>query len=57
LEATNSTAHAISRFECGHVTAKFKPFMRTDSSESVKTYFDKFRINFLEAEAGVEETE
>jgi hypothetical protein len=51
LETTDSTAHAISKFECGDVTAKFKPLMRTASSDSVKTYLDRFRINFLEATA------
>jgi hypothetical protein len=35
LETTDSTAHAISRFECGRDTEKFKPFIRTASSHSL----------------------
>jgi hypothetical protein len=56
LETTDSTAHAISRWECGLVTEKFKPFIRTASSESVRTSLERLRINFLEAEAGVDKT-
>jgi hypothetical protein len=55
LETTDSTIHAISRFERGRDTEKFKPFIRTASSESVKTCLDRVRMNFLDTEARLEE--
>jgi hypothetical protein len=36
LETTDSTAHAMSRLESGLIIEKFKTFIRTASSESVK---------------------
>jgi hypothetical protein len=54
LEITDATAHAISRLECGFVTETFKFFIRTASSESVRIYLERLRINFLEAEVGVD---
>jgi hypothetical protein len=56
LEKTDSTAHAISRIECGFVVEMFKPFVRTASSESVRTCLERLRINVLESETGVDKT-
>jgi hypothetical protein len=56
LETTDSTAHAISRLEHGFINEKFRPFMRTASSESVRTYLERLGIHFLEAKAGVDKT-
>jgi hypothetical protein len=36
LETTDSTAHAMSKMEHEFVTEKFKPFITTASSESVR---------------------
>jgi hypothetical protein len=49
VKTMDSTAHAMSRLECGFVTEKFKPFIKTPSSE-------RLRINFLESEARVDKT-
>jgi hypothetical protein len=56
LETTDSTAHAISRLECGFIPEKFKPFIRTASSESVRTCLERLRLNFLESKAEVDDT-
>jgi hypothetical protein len=42
------------RLACGFVAEKFKPFIRAASSESVRTYLERLRINFLETEAGAD---
>jgi hypothetical protein len=55
LKITDSTAHATSRLECEFGTEKFKPFIRTASSESLRTYLERLRMNFLE-DVGVYKT-
>jgi hypothetical protein len=45
-----SAAEAKSMIECGLVIAKFRPFLRTASSESDRTCFDRFSTNFLWSE-------
>jgi hypothetical protein len=56
LEIMDFTACTISRLECGFVTERFKPFIRTASSDSVRTYMERLRINFLEAKARIDKT-
>jgi hypothetical protein len=56
LETTDSTAHDISRMECGFMTRKFEPFIRTASSKSMRTYLERLSINFLEAKTGADKT-
>jgi hypothetical protein len=56
LQTTDSTAHAISRLECGFAIEKFKPFVWTASSKSVRPCSERLRINVLESEAGVNKT-
>jgi hypothetical protein len=46
FETTDSTAQATSRLEWGFATEKFIPFIRTASSESVRTCFERLRMNF-----------
>jgi hypothetical protein len=50
-----SAAQAKSMTECGLVIAKFRPFLRTASSESDRTCFDRFSTNFLWSEEEEEE--
>jgi hypothetical protein len=49
------TAHAMSRLECGYVTEKFKPYIRTVCSESVRTCFQRLRTNFVKSEVVAKE--
>jgi hypothetical protein len=56
FETTDSTAYTTSRLECGFVTAKFKRFLSTASSEFVRIYLERLRINLLEAKARVGKT-
>jgi hypothetical protein len=56
FETTDSTAQAIPRLEWGFANEKFIPFIRTASSESVRTCLERLRIHFLESEAGVDDT-
>jgi hypothetical protein len=56
FKTTDSTAHAMSKLECGFITDKFKPFIRSYSSKSVRTCLERLRIDFLEFEAGAEKT-
>jgi hypothetical protein len=53
FKTMDSTADAMSRLECGFVTEKFKPLIRSASSKSVRTCLERLRINFLEFEAAV----
>ena len=48
LDLADSAAHAISRLDILLVIAKLSPFLRTDSSDSVRTWSDKFMTNFSE---------
>jgi hypothetical protein len=45
-----SAAQAKSMIECGLVIAKFRPFLRTASSESGRTCFESLSTNFLWSE-------
>jgi hypothetical protein len=56
LETMDSTTHAISRLECGFITEKFKPFIKTASSESVRTCLERLWLSFLESEAEADKT-
>jgi hypothetical protein len=49
LDATDSVAQAISKFECGTDIKKLSPFLRTDASGSVRTC-ERFKMNLLESE-------
>jgi hypothetical protein len=49
-----SAAQAKSTIECGLVIAKFRPFLRTVSSESDRTCFDRFTTNYLWSEEEVD---
>jgi hypothetical protein len=42
-----SAAQAKSMIECGLVVAKFRPFLRTASSESDRSCFERLSTNFL----------
>jgi hypothetical protein len=46
LDLADSAAHAMSRLDILLVNAKFSPFLRIDSSDSVRTWSDKFMTNF-----------
>jgi hypothetical protein len=50
LDATDSVAQAISKFECGTDIPKLSPFLRTDASGSVRTCCERFKMNLLESE-------
>jgi hypothetical protein len=45
-----SAAQAKSMIECGLVTAKFRPFLRTASSEPDGTCFERLSTNFFWSE-------
>jgi hypothetical protein len=45
-----SAAQDKAMIECGLVIAKFRPFLRTASSESDGTYFERLNKNFLWSE-------
>jgi hypothetical protein len=55
FETTDSTAHATSRLECKYSTEKFKPILRTASSESVRACFE-LRTYCMESGVGAEVT-
>jgi hypothetical protein len=56
FKTTDSTACIMCIEECGFITEKFKPCQTIVSLDSVRTYFEWLRIDFLESENGLEKT-